>query len=176
MDCISLLPNIRCSSCGSVIGDKFIHFNTLVECGSTRLEAFALLDIHRYCCRKELTNPIVFLNKKDNDRVFPEEEVNISGEQYSINTIDSKVSKLTDNLSKEVAIVPLSHSTGDKFLEDLRLDLLNLSPDPSSDIPFRVKEIDPDEVINILLPVNRSKEEAGSGFIVDRINKAYRAC
>jgi len=52
-------PNVRCSSCAGVVGSKFDIFRELISIGYSEIQAFDVLNIKRYCCRLELTNPPV---------------------------------------------------------------------------------------------------------------------
>ena len=180
MDHRPMVPNIRCSSCGAVIGNKFVQFNMLVECGSTKLEAFQALDIDQYCCRKDLVNPIVLSTKIDqissSTKKTPESnrDTRLSGQKVLIELPNSSLDRLTSSMGKEIAIIPLSHSDNinTNYLADLKRELVISNVE---DIPFTVKEVDPDAVFGSEIIVNTSKISAGSGFRIDRIHKTYKA-
>jgi DNA-directed RNA polymerase subunit N (RpoN/RPB10) len=52
-----ILPPIRCSTCGSLLAEKFQQYITLKDKGYSTDEAFRLLGIVRPCCMNTLSNP-----------------------------------------------------------------------------------------------------------------------
>ena len=43
---------IRCYTCGKLIGDKWEYYNDLLKSGKSQPEAFEILKLKRYCCRR----------------------------------------------------------------------------------------------------------------------------
>lgn len=173
MSILSMVPNIRCSACGAIIGNKFIPFNMLIECGSTKLEAFQALDITRYCCRKDLANPIVLSTTvSDSNKVKMDEPLIDPG--HAVEIPINNLNRLTSSVGKEIAIIPLSHSDNinDDYLETLKRELVLIEVD---DIPFSKKAIDPDSVLASEIILSTSKTIVGSGFHIDRIHRTYEA-
>lgn len=184
MDFGCSIPNIRCSACGSVIGNKFIQFNRLIDCGASKLEAFQALDVRQYCCRKDFVNPIVLSNKLD-QRLSPKKKASrvkilpgSSSRDLTINSPGISLNKLTDSISKEIPIVPLSYSenlNGD-HLESLKQEIiLSLESSNLKDIPFVRKDIDPNIVFESPFLPNKTVTDAGSGHEVFRIYRTYNA-
>lgn len=52
-----LIP-VRCYTCGKVTGNKWSHYNDLCKEGKTQEEAFQLLGLKRYCCKRILLGHI----------------------------------------------------------------------------------------------------------------------
>lgn len=48
-----LIP-VRCYTCGKVVGDKWEHYNDLLSQGKKEKEAFEMLGLKRYCCKRIL--------------------------------------------------------------------------------------------------------------------------
>ena len=48
-----LIP-VRCYTCGKVVGNKWEHFNDLLSKGNTQPQAFELMNLKRYCCKRIL--------------------------------------------------------------------------------------------------------------------------
>jgi DNA-directed RNA polymerase I, II, and III subunit RPABC5 len=46
-----LIP-VRCYTCGKIIGDKWEHYNDLLSQGKTQPQAFEILKLKRYCCKR----------------------------------------------------------------------------------------------------------------------------
>ncbi len=46
-----LIP-VRCYTCGKVVGDKWEYFNDLLRQGKSQPEAFKIINLKRYCCRR----------------------------------------------------------------------------------------------------------------------------
>lgn len=178
---VTEIPNIRCSACGSVIGNKFISFNMLVECGSSRFEAFDALDVFRYCCRKDIANSIVFFASSDhkiqeNNNSSTILDKTDKTDKVKLNLSEDKFNRLTASIGTEVVIVPLSHSSnnGKDFINSLKEELNeSLSKPTVEDIPFQRKEIENDKCFNSI--VNESTENIGSGFKIIKIRKVYTA-
>lgn len=180
------IPNIRCSSCGAIIGHKFIRFNMLIECGATKLEAFEALDIYLYCCRSEFTHPIILPSKSVCDQKFSPvpDTKNNSGKiiRIPIRTEHASqleqiptINHLTRGLTKEITVVSLSHSnsTGEDALIDLREHLAEIVAE--NYIEFQKKEIDPNAILTSTFRPNRSVFNVGSGYQVDYNHRVYSA-
>jgi DNA-directed RNA polymerase I, II, and III subunit RPABC5 len=45
---------VRCYTCGKVTGNKWDHYNDLLNSGKTQPEAFEILNLKRYCCKRIL--------------------------------------------------------------------------------------------------------------------------
>ena len=43
---------IRCYTCGKLTGDKWEYYNDLLKSGKSQTEAFEILKLKRYCCRR----------------------------------------------------------------------------------------------------------------------------
>ncbi len=179
------IPNIRCSSCGAIIGNKFIQFDRLVECNSTKLEAFQALDIKGYCCRKDLANPIILSNKVDSSpssskKKTPEirSKLDPSGESVRIEISGNNLNKLTSSIGREVPVVSLSHSENldEDYLESLRTELkISLNSPVIKDIPFSKKEIDLELVFESSVLSKKTIVGVDSGYEVIRENRTYEA-
>jgi len=52
-----LIP-VRCYTCGKVVGNKWNHYNDLCKEGKTQEQAFQLLGLRRYCCKRVLLGHI----------------------------------------------------------------------------------------------------------------------
>ena len=48
-----LIP-VRCYTCGKVVGNKWEHYKDLITSGKTEPEAFEILKLSRYCCKRIL--------------------------------------------------------------------------------------------------------------------------
>ena len=48
------LPPVRCFSCSAFVGGFYSLYETALQHGSRRNEAFETLGIHRICCRRML--------------------------------------------------------------------------------------------------------------------------
>jgi DNA-directed RNA polymerase I, II, and III subunit RPABC5 len=48
-----LIP-VRCYTCGKVVGDKWEHYNDLLSQGKKESEAFEIIGLKRYCCKRVL--------------------------------------------------------------------------------------------------------------------------
>lgn len=46
-----LIP-VRCYTCGKVVGNKWQHYNDLLKEGKTQPQAFSILGLKRYCCKR----------------------------------------------------------------------------------------------------------------------------
>jgi DNA-directed RNA polymerase I, II, and III subunit RPABC5 len=57
-----LIP-IRCFTCGSVTGNKWQSYQTLLKEGKTRKEALDELGLRRYCCRRILLAHVELIDK-----------------------------------------------------------------------------------------------------------------
>lgn len=49
---------VRCYTCGKVTGNKWQHYNDLLKEGNTQAEAFSILGLKRYCCKRILLGHI----------------------------------------------------------------------------------------------------------------------
>lgn len=169
MNCIS---NVRCSSCGSVIGDKFISFSTLVDCGYTNLEAFVALDIFLYCCRAELSNPIILTNKSESTRQTTVVRDILTGEKHFIPfQTNIQNNRLTSSVGKEIAILNRSDTDSvedESYLDHLKQELKQSLVKPVPVAQFKV--IDVDSFIG-----KRTNTPVGSGMTISIIHKAYDA-
>lgn len=191
MDCIPFVPSILCTSCGTFIGNKFLQFNMLIECGSTRQEAFEALDLIRYCCRLELVNPIVLTRTvtKDSVKVTTSVESKEGTKEtakegakeeftgkYLIPKKKPGINRLTSSKGNEIAIASSIYNNNINALENFRIDLLTaLETTTIEDIPFVQKEVDIGEVFGDNFLSCLSEEQAGSGIIIDRIHRVYKA-
>ena len=45
---------VRCYTCGKVVGDKWEHYKELLKSGKSQPEAFEILKLKRYCCKRIL--------------------------------------------------------------------------------------------------------------------------
>lgn len=52
-----LIP-VRCYTCGKVTGNKWQHYNDLIKEGKSQAEAFSILGLKRYCCKRILLGHI----------------------------------------------------------------------------------------------------------------------
>jgi len=43
---------VRCFTCGKVIGDKWENYKSITENGKTPVNAFEILGLKRYCCKR----------------------------------------------------------------------------------------------------------------------------
>ena len=57
---------IRCFTCGKLIGDKFVDFESKVKSGEDPGKALDDLKIKRYCCRRMLISSVDVI-----DQVLP---------------------------------------------------------------------------------------------------------
>jgi len=87
-------PNVRCSSCAGVVGSKFEIYNELISIGYSRLQAFEVLNIRRYCCRVELSNPPVIAATYNYE---PNSIVSVSNNTLNSDMIPSSI--LNDKIS-----------------------------------------------------------------------------
>ena len=56
-----LIP-VRCYTCGKVTGNKWDHYNDLLKSGKTQPQAFKILGLKRYCCKRILLGHIDIVN------------------------------------------------------------------------------------------------------------------
>jgi len=180
MDCTPFVPNMICSSCGTIIANKFLQFNMLVECGSSRQEAFEALDITRYCCRQDLSNPIVLTKTVIKEPVKIEKtvvKIVESTDKYRIPKKKPGINRLTSSKGNEIAVVSLTYSTNDSNLLDDLKDKLSLALESKTveDIPFVKKEVDIGEVFGDNFLSCFTEEQVGSGMLTDRIHRVYEA-
>ena len=56
-----LIP-VRCYTCGKVVGNKFDHYKDLLTSGKTQPEAFKILNLSRYCCKRILLTHVEVLD------------------------------------------------------------------------------------------------------------------
>ena len=54
---------IRCFTCGKVIGDKWNKFNSSVNNGMSKTDAFAELNVKRYCCKRMFLGHVELIDK-----------------------------------------------------------------------------------------------------------------
>ncbi|MDE1853020.1 MAG: DNA-directed RNA polymerase subunit N [Thaumarchaeota archaeon] len=57
---------IRCFTCGNLIGDKFVPFQSRVKAGEDPAKVLDDLGLKRYCCRRMLISSIDVI-----DQVLP---------------------------------------------------------------------------------------------------------
>jgi DNA-directed RNA polymerase subunit N len=57
---------IRCFTCGKMIGDKFVEFETRIKAGENSGKVLDELKIKRYCCRRMLISSVDLI-----DQVLP---------------------------------------------------------------------------------------------------------
>jgi DNA-directed RNA polymerase subunit N (RpoN/RPB10) len=53
-----MIIQVRCFTCGSIIGDKYEKFLKMVEDGMDPKDALDKLGVKRYCCRRMLLSHI----------------------------------------------------------------------------------------------------------------------
>ena len=53
---------VRCFTCGKVVGNKWEHYKDLIISGKTEQEAFEILKLSRYCCKRILLTHVEVLD------------------------------------------------------------------------------------------------------------------
>lgn len=71
---LKMIIPVRCFTCGKVIANKWKKFETLLNNGKSRSNAFAEVGLSRYCCRRMFLGHIDLIDKlilysKNNDKV-----------------------------------------------------------------------------------------------------------
>jgi DNA-directed RNA polymerase subunit N len=61
-----LMIPIRCFTCGKMIGDRFVEFESRVKAGEDAGKVLDELKIKRYCCRRMLISSVDLI-----DQVLP---------------------------------------------------------------------------------------------------------
>ncbi len=56
-----LIP-VRCYTCGKVTGNKWDHYNDLLKSGKTQPQAFKIIGLKRYCCKRILLGHTDIIN------------------------------------------------------------------------------------------------------------------
>lgn len=78
---------IRCFSCGSITGNKWVPYQNLLAQGMSKKDALDKLGLKRYCCRRILLTHVDLIDKMleysdyhhsniGNDEKAPSEELN----------------------------------------------------------------------------------------------------
>ena len=54
---------VRCFSCNKIIGDKWKIYKSILESGMSASDAFAVIGLRRYCCKRMFLGHVEIINK-----------------------------------------------------------------------------------------------------------------
>jgi DNA-directed RNA polymerase I, II, and III subunit RPABC5 len=78
---ISKMIPIRCFSCNKIIANKWEKYVSLLESGMTPVDAFKILNVVRYCCKRMFLGHVEIIDKlllysKNKDNEYVEKSTN----------------------------------------------------------------------------------------------------
>lgn len=136
------------------------------------MEAFVTLDIFLYCCRSDLSNPIILTNKSESTRQTAVVKDTLTGEKHFIPfQTNIQDNRLTSSVGKEIAILNRSDIDSvedESYLDYLKQELKQSLVKPVPVTQFKVIDIDS-------FTGKRTNTPVGSGMAVSIIHKAYDA-
>jgi DNA-directed RNA polymerase subunit N (RpoN/RPB10) len=57
-----MLP-VRCFSCNKIISDKWVKYKSIIDSGGTPIDAFKVICITRYCCKRMFLGHVELIDK-----------------------------------------------------------------------------------------------------------------